>query len=252
MAATSLARAAAPCLSVIDGIVTTISTHVAAYFGKRHDDVLKAIRALLAQLSPEHGRNFAEMLIDVAIGGGATRQSPAYRLTRDGFTLLAMGFTGKRALQFKLAYIDAFNRMEAELREQQPAQAPSLRGLWLVGRAVDGSEHATKLREDQFVVSWPEIAADMRAGRVPAEHCAALREAAAVAFWSDIAGTPDRSIGRQVADAIRAAREQLSLADLHTIATAAAGQLMCQASQEADGANSRAREVLRALPQEGM
>jgi hypothetical protein len=42
-----------------------------------------------------------------------------YNITRDGFTLLAMGFTGKAAMQFKLAYIEAFNRMEAEL--SQPA-----------------------------------------------------------------------------------------------------------------------------------
>jgi phage regulator Rha-like protein len=48
---------------------------------------------------------------------GVIRKDPAYRLTRDGFTLLAMGFTGKRALQFKLAYIDAFNKMEAELHD---------------------------------------------------------------------------------------------------------------------------------------
>ena len=40
---------------------------------------------------------------------------PMYLMNRDGFTLLAMGFTGKKALQFKLAYIDAFNTMEAEL-----------------------------------------------------------------------------------------------------------------------------------------
>ena len=40
---------------------------------------------------------------------------PMYYLNRDGFTLLAMGFTGKKALQFKLQYIDAFNRMEEML-----------------------------------------------------------------------------------------------------------------------------------------
>lgn len=40
-----------------------------------------------------------------------------YYLTRDGFTLLAMGFTGKKALQFKIAYIEAFNKMERMLME---------------------------------------------------------------------------------------------------------------------------------------
>lgn len=111
----SIIPAFAPTLAVVDGKATTLSTDVARHFGKRHDDVLKSIRALASEMDEEHARNFAEMLVDVEIGNGATRQSPAYRLTRDGFTLLAMGFTGKRALQFKLAYIDAFNRMEAQL-----------------------------------------------------------------------------------------------------------------------------------------
>lgn len=154
-------RASAPCLSVVDGIVTTLSTHVAAYFGKRHDDVLRAIRALIAQLSPEHGRNFAEMLIDVAIGGGATRQSPAYRLTRDGFTLLAMGFTGKKALAFKLAYIDAFNRMEAQQREQQQAAlpaAPARVRRWLVCTKDGERPSFIELDDDVQIVSPAQLA----------------------------------------------------------------------------------------------
>lgn len=104
----------------MDGKPTTLSTDVARHFGKRHDDVLRAIRSLVSQLDSAHARNFAEMLVETEIGQGATRKDPAYRLTRDGFTLLAMGFTGKKALAFKLAYIDAFNKMEAE--RQQPAK----------------------------------------------------------------------------------------------------------------------------------
>lgn len=100
----------------------TLSTDLARHFGKRHDDVLRTIRNLLPQLSAEHLRNFAEASVEVESGNGAKASYPAYRLTRDGFTLLAMGFTGKKALAFKLAYIDAFNRMEAEL--QKPAYDP--------------------------------------------------------------------------------------------------------------------------------
>ncbi|WP_448252885.1 Rha family transcriptional regulator [Ottowia oryzae] len=102
-------------LTVIDGRPTTTSLDVARHFGKRHDDVLKAVRNLLVELPEDHARNFSEMVVTIEIGSGARRESPAYRLTRDGFTLLAMGFTGKKALQFKLAYIAEFNRMEAAL-----------------------------------------------------------------------------------------------------------------------------------------
>nr|WP_314711368.1 Rha family transcriptional regulator [uncultured Comamonas sp.] len=116
------AVSARPELSIHNGIVITLSTDLARHFGKRHDDVLRTIRNLLPQLSAEHLRNFAEASVEVESGNGAKASYPAYRLTRDGFTLLAMGFTGKKALAFKLAYIDAFNRMEAEL--QKPAYDP--------------------------------------------------------------------------------------------------------------------------------
>lgn len=96
----------------------TTSLAVAEFFGKRHNDVLRAIRNL--DCSPEyHQRNFALMIIDVEIGKGAVRQSPAYRITRDGFVFLAMGFTGPEAARFKEAYIEAFNAMERMLTEQR-------------------------------------------------------------------------------------------------------------------------------------
>ncbi|WP_284335452.1 Rha family transcriptional regulator [Comamonas sp. NoAH] len=106
-----------PAITIVDGKPTTLSTDLARHFSKRHDDVLRTIRNLLPQLSEEHLRNFAEASVEVESGNGAKASYPAYRLTRDGFTLLAMGFTGKKALAFKLAYIDAFNRMEAELQK---------------------------------------------------------------------------------------------------------------------------------------
>lgn len=112
--------AISPAITIVDGKPTTLSTDVARHFGKQHYNVLRDIDNLRAQLDADHALNFEEMVIEVEIGSGATRKDRAYRITRDGFTLLAMGFTGKKALAFKLAYIDAFNRMEAEL--SQPAQ----------------------------------------------------------------------------------------------------------------------------------
>lgn len=131
--------AIAPTLSVVDGIITTTSIEVARHFGKRHERVLDAARTLTAALPVDAQHNF--VLSDYADSTGRTL--PCYRMTRDGFTLLAMGFTGKKALQFKLAYIDAFNRMERELLARttrpanpaldydriSPAQAQSLKEL---------------------------------------------------------------------------------------------------------------------------
>lgn len=112
------ALAITPAITIVDGKPTTLSTDLSRHFGKRHDDVLRVIRNLLPQLPDGGVRNFAETPVTEEQNG---QTYPAYRLTRDGFTLLAMGFTGKKALAFKLAYIDAFNRMEAEL-QQHPAQ----------------------------------------------------------------------------------------------------------------------------------
>lgn len=112
----------APDLSVVEGQITTTSRQIAEHFGKRHDTVLRSIRNL--ECSPEfHARNFAEMVVAVEIGNGAVRRDPAFRMTRDGFVFLAMGFTGKDAAQWKEAYIEAFNKMESELlaRSTRPA-----------------------------------------------------------------------------------------------------------------------------------
>ena len=102
---------------------TTTSRNIADVFGKRHDDVLRAIENLLPQLSENHKRNFAEMVIDVEIGSGAIRKVKIYEMTKDAFALLAMGFTGKKALAFKLAYIDAFNNL-ADALHAKPTLPP--------------------------------------------------------------------------------------------------------------------------------
>lgn len=99
-----------PDLAIVEGQITTTSQQIAGHFGKRHADVIRAIRKL--DLPSEFNqRNFA--LVETIDAKGEKR--PAYNITRDGFTLLAMGFTGKEATHWKLAYITAFNKMESEL-----------------------------------------------------------------------------------------------------------------------------------------
>lgn len=106
------------------------SRNVAAFFGKNHRDVLRAIEDLLSVgISIE--RNFAPIELPTKVGFG-TRMDRAYEMDRDGFTLLAMGFTGARALQFKLRYIAAFNetlKRLQELEEKRPRVSPSTRPL---------------------------------------------------------------------------------------------------------------------------
>lgn len=99
-------------VELIDGRPMTTSLAVAERFGKRHDDVLRRIRSL--DCSPEFRlRNFAEASQSIEQPNGGVAKYPVVRMTRDGFTFLCMGFTGKEAAKFKEAYIDAFNQLEA-------------------------------------------------------------------------------------------------------------------------------------------
>ena len=101
-----------PIITIKNGYATTTSRNVAIVFGKPHNDVLKNIRQIIA----DSGDKLAAGNFSLCnYKGNNNKKCPMYELTRDGFTLLAMGFTGKRALEFKLAYINAFNEMERKL-----------------------------------------------------------------------------------------------------------------------------------------
>jgi len=98
-----------PVVELIDGKAMTTSREIAKIFGKRHADVLRAIKNL--ECSAEfRERNFA-LTLESKTYGAAVRESNYYNVTKDGFVFLAMGFTGKQAAAFKEAYINAFNQM---------------------------------------------------------------------------------------------------------------------------------------------
>lgn len=87
------------------------SLDIAETFEKRHDDVLKSIRKLECSEEFRLG-NFAES----SYMNSQNKKQPMYYVTRDGFTLLAMGYTGEKAMKFKEAYIRQFNAMEKMLQ----------------------------------------------------------------------------------------------------------------------------------------
>lgn len=114
------------------GRPTTTSLVVAEVFGKQHRNVLKAIREL--DCSPE----FALLNFEQCTRKGSNNKpEPFYRMTRDGFTFLCMGFTGAEAARWKEAYIAAFNRMEAELQRQHAEQYNAEVGAEFTGRVVE-------------------------------------------------------------------------------------------------------------------
>lgn len=105
-----------------DGRGWASSRDVAAFFGKDHKNVLRDIDALV-QEAPACALTFELTSEAVAMPRGGVRQERAFLMDRDGFTLLAMGFTGKKALKFKMDYIAAYSALEAEAIEARKREA---------------------------------------------------------------------------------------------------------------------------------
>ena len=82
----------------------TTSRIVAEQFDKRHDHVVRDIRNIIKQVED------APMFNETTYADKYGREKPMYEMTRDGFSLLAMGFTGKKALKFKLIILNAIRR----------------------------------------------------------------------------------------------------------------------------------------------
>lgn len=100
--------------------VLTNSVLVAKKFGKEHKHVLESIRKIMtAENSAVLG-----MFEESNYLNEQNKKQPMFIMNRDGFTLLAMGFTGKQAMDFKLDYIGAFNKMEATIKNNQVAALP--------------------------------------------------------------------------------------------------------------------------------
>lgn len=97
----------------------TNSKLVAEVFGKNHKDVMKAIR----NLTEGSAQNCAvlEMFSESTYLNEQNKEQPMFIMNQDGFTLLAMGFNGKKAMEFKLKYIEAFNAMKRQIEQSNPS-----------------------------------------------------------------------------------------------------------------------------------
>lgn len=89
------------------------SLDVAETFGKLHKDVLESIREIEGNLSTAE---ISALFYESSYKASNGKTNPMYYMNRDGFTLLVMGYTGEKAMKFKLAYIKQFNAMESLLQ----------------------------------------------------------------------------------------------------------------------------------------
>lgn len=130
------------------------SLQVSEKFGKGHRNILRDIDMLTAQ-----NRAVKEMFEASTYKANNGQKYRKYYMTRDGFTLLVMGFTGQKALEWKLQYINAFNRMENIIREKQSPAWQERRRTGITARKTEtdaikrlceyataqGSKHPEKL-----------------------------------------------------------------------------------------------------------
>lgn len=102
--------------TISNGQVVVSSRQIAENFEKNHQHIMESIRNLTVENSTVKSLFFSSKYINER-----GREYPEYLMNRDGFSLLVMGFTGAKALEWKLKYIEAFNRMEKLLVEKAPS-----------------------------------------------------------------------------------------------------------------------------------
>lgn len=168
------------------GLVLTTSLVIAEKFNKKHCDVLRSIRSLECSVEFTE-RNFALSSYTDSTG----RNLPMYNITRDGFSFLAMGFTGKEAAQWKEKFITAFNQMEARLAA--PVSVETSPTLELITITKD---HYIALLEEQVrFYKTNQIAKNVRAPFTAAEDAIIQSERAKGSHHVDIAKLLGRSKG---------------------------------------------------------
>ena len=133
-------------LSMQSGEPVASSRQIAENFEKRHDHVMRDIDAIKKDVP-----NFGEMFFETTAPDSYGREQRAYQMNRDGFTLLAMGFTGKAALEWKLKYIAAFNEMEKKLTEQ-----PQLTRSQLLATALIAAHEELEEKDKQIETMKPK------------------------------------------------------------------------------------------------
>ena len=136
-------------LSVQNGEPVVSSRQIAESFEKRHDHVMRDIEDIMKGL-PKNGDTHMFFKTEYTHEQNGQTYS-MYLMNRDGFTLLAMGFTGKAALEWKLKYIAAFNEMEKKLTEQ-----PQLTRSQLLATALIAAHEELEEKDKQIAELTPK------------------------------------------------------------------------------------------------
>lgn len=132
-----------------DRQAVTTSLDIAENFEKQHKDVLEAINNKIQ--SAENSAHYKSMFAEGIYQDSRNRNQKMYYMNRDGFTFIAMGFTGKKADDFKIKYIDAFNQMEQHIKQELDTSSlsPELQMFNHMFKSLANQEIATKQLENK-------------------------------------------------------------------------------------------------------
>lgn len=161
-------------VSINNNQVVVSSRQVADNFGKQHKDVLESIRGILA------AENSATKFFYESTFTNRGKQYPEYLMNRDGFSLLVMGFTGEKALEWKVKYINAFNAMEQELRNKElekPKQANERDKAMLLNAQSRQATLFMKLSERSSIPEFKRIMEAYAANSLAGKEIVSLPEA---------------------------------------------------------------------------
>lgn len=161
-------------VSINNNQVVVSSRQVADNFGKDHKHVLEGVRTILA------AENSATKFFRQSTFENRGKQYPEYLMNRDGFSLLVMGFTGEKALEWKVKYINAFNAMEQELRNKElekPKQANERDKAMLLNAQSRQATLFMKLSERSSIPEFKRIMEAYAANSLAGKEIVSLPEA---------------------------------------------------------------------------
>lgn len=137
------------------GTPVTDSVKVARVFEKQHKNVMKSIRNILGSAQNLANQKwFAETTYMDAQG----KRQPMFLMNRDGFSLLTMSLTGEKAMAFKVAFIEQFNRMEQAIKELAPATPAIPQTFAQALRLAAEQAETNEAQQKQLEAQAPKVA----------------------------------------------------------------------------------------------
>ena len=150
-------RTVSPAITVCNGLATVLTTNIAEVFEKNHRHVLRDVEEIIQRTPEDRRGNFIPVELERPsnLGKGIVKYK-AYALTKAGFTFLAMGFTGPKALEFKCAFYDEFTRMEDELSKNFVSRIPCMKD-YLKAYAIYEQGKAIASQAGETLSQWGRI-----------------------------------------------------------------------------------------------